>query len=148
WLPAFHWVTIVTIFFAGMPDLGSRWASTRNRGQTIAALSARYTGKRGAALFLLVVFLLGLMVIAAFSVVLADLLVALPSAVIPSCGAIGVALLVGVALYKLRWPLIPVTVVGVAALYALILVGDRFPVSMPGSFLGLEPTALWIIVLL
>src|SRR5699024_12092782 len=26
--------------------------------------------------------------------------------------------------------------------------GDRFPVSMPDSFLGLEPTAMWIIVLL
>src|SRR5699024_1141076 len=85
---------------------------------------------------------------AAFSVVITDLLVALPSAVIPSWGAIGVALLVGVAIYKLRWPLIAVTVVGAAALYALILVADRFPVSMPDSFLGLEPTALWIIVLL
>lgn len=148
WLPAFLWVTIGTIFFAGMHDLGSLWASTRNRGQTIAALSARYIGKRGAALFLLVIFILGFIVIAAFSVVITDLLVALPSAVIPSWGAIGVALLVGVAIYKLRWPLIPVTVVGVAALYALILVGDRFPVSMPDSFLGLEPTALWIIVLL
>src|SRR5690625_1636550 len=131
WLPAFLWVTIGTIFFAGMHDLGSLWASTRNRGQTIAALSARYIGKRGAALFLLVIFILGFMVIAAFSVVITDLLVALPSAVIPSWRAIGVALLVGVA-----------------ALYALILVGDRFPVSMPDSFLGLEPTVLWIIVLL
>src|SRR5699024_5182135 len=98
-------------------------------------------GKRGAALFLLVIFILGFMVIAAFSVVITDLLVALPSAVIPSWGAIGVALLVGVAIYKLRWPLIPVTVVGAAALCALTLVGDRFPVSMPDSFLGLEPTA-------
>src|SRR5699024_12047029 len=59
WLPAFLWVTIGTIFFAGMHDLGSLWASTRNRGQTIAALSARYIGKRGAALFLLVIFILG-----------------------------------------------------------------------------------------
>lgn len=148
WLPAFLWVTIGTVFFAGMHDLGSLWASTRNRGQTIAALSARYIGRRGAALFLLVIFILGFMVIAAFSVVITDLLVALPSAVIPSWGAIGVALLVGVAIYRRRWPLIPVTIVGVAALYSLILLGDRFPVSMPDSFFGLEPTALWIIVLL
>src|SRR5699024_2055040 len=132
WLPAFLWVTIGTIFFAGMHDLGSLWASTRNRGQTIAALSARYIGKRGAALFLLVIFIRGFMRLAAVSVVITDLRVALPSAVLPSCGAIGVALLVGVAIYTLRWPLIPVTVVGVAALYALTLLDDRFPVSMPG----------------
>ena len=43
WLPAFLWVTIGTVFFAGMHDLGSLWASTRNRGQTIAALDRKST---------------------------------------------------------------------------------------------------------
>ena len=31
WLPAFLWVTLGTIFFAGMHDLGALWASVRNR---------------------------------------------------------------------------------------------------------------------
>ena len=33
WGPAFLWVTLGTVFFAGMHDLGALWASTRNRGQ-------------------------------------------------------------------------------------------------------------------
>ena len=33
WLPAFLWVTLGTVFFAGMHDMGSLWASARNRGQ-------------------------------------------------------------------------------------------------------------------
>src|SRR5699024_2458144 len=144
WLPAFLWVTIGTIFFAGMHDLGSLWASTRNRGQTIAALSARYIGKRGAALFLLVIFILGFMVIAAFSVVITDLLVALPSAITPSWRPIGVALPVGVATYTLRSPLIPVTVVGVGALSAPRLAGGGFAVATPDSSLSLEPAAVWV----
>ena len=52
-----------------MHDLGALWASTRNKGRSIGALSARYIGKRGAGLFLVVIFLLLLMVIAAFAVV-------------------------------------------------------------------------------
>ena len=125
WVPAFLWVTLGTVFFAGMHDFGALWASVRNKGQSIGALSGRYIGKRGAGLFLIVIFILLLMVIAAFSVVITNLLIATPTAVIPAWGAIGVALLVGVAVYRMRLTLLPVTVVGVAALYGLILLGDR-----------------------
>jgi carbon starvation protein len=148
WLPAFLWVTIGTIFFAGMHDFGALWASARNKGQSIAGLSARYIGKRGANLFLVVIFILGFMVIAAFAVVITNLLVSQPTSVIPAWGAIGVALLVGLAIYRLRWPLIPVTIVGVAALYGLILLGDAFPVVLPESFLGMPPATIWILTLL
>src|SRR5690606_28527425 len=147
WLPAFLWVTLGTVFFAGMHDFGALWASTRNKGRSIGALSARYIGKRGANLFLVVIFLLLLMVIAAFAVVIKNLLISTPSAVIPTWGAIVVALLVGVAVYRLRWPLIPVTIVGVAALYALIVLGDQMPVVLPDDFLGMGPATFWILAL-
>nr|WP_281067176.1 carbon starvation protein A [Brachybacterium fresconis] len=147
WLPAFLWVTLGTVFFAGMHDLGALWASVRNRGQSIGALSARYIGKRGSRLFLVVIFLLLLMVNAAFAVVIAGLLVSTPTAVIPTWGALVVAVLIGQAIYRLKWNLPLVSVVGVAALYGLILLGDRLPVVLPDSVLGLSPEAFWIIVL-
>ncbi|HJG81069.1 MAG TPA: carbon starvation protein A [Brevibacterium senegalense] len=147
WVPAFLWVTLGTVFFAGMHDFGALWASVRNKGQSIGALSGRYIGKRGAGLFLIVIFILLLMVIAAFSVVITNLLIATPTAVIPAWGAIGVALLVGVAVYRMRLPLLPVTVVGVAALYGLILLGDAVPVVIPENFLGMTPTVFWILAL-
>ncbi|MDT0157451.1 carbon starvation protein A [Microbacterium sp. ARD32] len=147
WLPAFLWVTIGTVFFAGMHDLGALWASNRNKGRSIGALSARYIGKRGASLFLVVIFLLLLMVIAAFAVVIKNLLISTPSAVIPTWGAIVVALLVGIAVYRLRWPLLWVTIVGVVALYGLIVVGDRVPVVLPDDFLGMGPATFWILAL-
>jgi len=147
WLPAFLWVTIGTVFFAGMHDLGALWASERNKGRSIGALAARYIGKRGSYVFLLVIGLLLLMVIAAFAVVIKDLLIASPSTVIPAWGAIPVAVLVGLAVYKLRWNLTVVTVIGVAALYALIWLGDRFPVVLPEQILGMSPGTFWIVVL-
>ena len=147
WLPAFLWVTLGTVFFAGMHDLGALWASVRNRGQSIGALSARYIGARGSRLFLVVIFLLLLMVNAAFAVVIAGLLVSTPTAVIPTWGALVVAVLIGQAIYRLKWNLPLVSIVGVAALYGLILLGDRLPVVLPDSVLGLSPEAFWIIVL-
>ena len=100
WLPAFLWVTLGTVFFAGMHDLGALWASVRNKGQSIGTLSGRYIGVRGRNLFLVVIFLLLLMVNAAFAVVISGLLVSTPTAVIPVWGAILVALLVGQAMYR------------------------------------------------
>src|SRR5690625_1354752 len=73
WLPAFLWVTFGTVFFAGMHDLGTLWASARNKGRSIGALSARYIGSRGSNLFLVVIFLLMLMVITAFAVVIKEI---------------------------------------------------------------------------
>ena len=147
WLPAFLWVTIGTVFFAGMHDMGALWASVRNRGQSIGALSGRYIGARGRNLFLVVIFLLLLMVNAAFAVVIANLLIATPSAVIPTWGALLVALLVGQAMYRLKWNLVVVSIVGVSALYALILVGDNVPLALPDTAFGLPANAVWIILL-
>ena len=147
WLPAFLWVTVGTVFFAGMHDMGALWASVRNKGKSMGALSSRYIGARGANLFLVVIFLLLLMVNAAFAVVISNLLVDTPSAVIPTWGAIAVALLVGQAIYRYKWNLAVVSVVGVVALYALILIGDQFPVSLPDAMLGIPANGVWILIL-
>ncbi|NHI15902.1 carbon starvation protein A [Microbacterium excoecariae] len=147
WLPAFLWVTIGTVFFAGMHDLGALWASERNKGRSIGSLAARYIGRRGSGVFLLVIALLLLMVVAAFAVVIKDLLIANPSAVIPAWGAIPVAALIGIAVYKLRWNLLAVTIIGVVALYGLIFLGDQVPVVLPDPILGMSPATFWIIAL-
>ncbi|NLA56129.1 MAG: carbon starvation protein A [Corynebacterium humireducens] len=147
WLPAFLWVTIGTVFIAGMHDFGALWASQRHKGQSIGTLSGRYIGNRGRNLFLVVIFLLLLMVVAAFAVVISNLLVSTPTAVIPTWGAIIVALFIGQAIYRLQWNLPLVSVVGVIVLYALMIIGDRFPVVLPDSVLGLSPNAFWILLL-
>ncbi|MCM3661197.1 carbon starvation protein A [Georgenia satyanarayanai] len=147
WLPAFLWVTLGTVFFAGMHDLGALWASVRSRGQSIGTLSGRYIGARGRNLFLVVIFLLLLMVNAAFAVVISGLLVSTPTSVIPVWGAILVALVVGQAIYRWKLNLVAVSVIGVVALYALIVLGDSVPVVLPDTVLGLSAEAFWVVVL-
>ncbi|MFC0582100.1 carbon starvation CstA family protein [Micrococcoides hystricis] len=147
WLPAFLWVTLGTVFFAGMHDFGAMWASVRNKGQSIGTLSGRYIGNRGRNLFLVVIFLLLLMVNAVFAVVISDLLVNQPTSVIPTWGAIVVALGIGQAIYRFKWNLPIVSLVGVVLLYALIMLGDRFPIELPETVMGLPAGAFWIVVL-
>ncbi len=147
WLPAFLWVTLGTVFFAGMHDLGALWASVRNRGQSMGMLSGRYIGARGRNLFLVVIFLLLLMVVAAFATVIKNLLIATPTSVIPVWGAIVVAAIIGQMIYRWKINLLLTTVIGVVALYSLILVGDRFPVVLPDPILGMSPATFWIVAL-
>jgi carbon starvation protein len=147
WGPAFVWVIFGTIFFAGVHDFGALWASVRNQGKSIGTLTGNIIGARARNLFLVVIFLLLLMVNAAFAVVIANLLVAQPTAVIPTWGAILVALIIGQLIYRYKMSLLWVSIVGVVALYSLIVVGYSFPIVLPESVLGLGPRSQWILLL-
>ncbi|WP_161865702.1 MULTISPECIES: carbon starvation protein A [Pseudomonas] len=147
WVPAFLWVTLGTIFFAGVHDFGALWASARNRGQSIGMLSGKLIGARGRSLFLVVIFLVLLMVNGAFAAVISNLLVSTPTSVIPVWGAIIVALLIGQAIYRYKVGLLWPSVIGVAVLYALILLGNAVPVVLPETVLGLSAKSVWILLL-
>ena len=146
WVPAVLWVTLGTIFFAGVHDFGALWASARHKGKSIGALSEDVIGKRTRALFMIVIFLVLLMVNAVFGVVIARAFVGTPSAVFPAWSAIVVALIIGQLIHR-KFSLTLLTVCGVIALYLSIYVGSVMPLSLPEGMLGLSANANWIIIL-
>ena len=147
WLPAFLWVVIGTMFFAGVHDFGAIWASVRNRAQSVGSLTGEVVSLRARPLFMIVVFFLLLMVNAVFAITIADALVVTPASVIPAWSAIVVAVVIGVLLYRvgtgITWP----TIVGTIVLYAVIWLGEAVPVTLPASVAGLGPQAQWILIL-
>lgn len=147
WLPAFLWVTLGTIFFAGIHDFGAIWASIRNRAKSVGSLTGDVVGKRARSVFMIVIFLVLLMVNAVFGVVIAGLLINNPGSVVPVWGAIAVALVIGQLIYRAKASLFIVSVLGVVALYALIYVGPQVPLALPETVLGLSDRAAWIILL-
>jgi len=147
WLPAFLWVTLGTVFFAGIHDAGALWASVRNRGKSMGALTETVVGKRARALFMIVIFLLLLMVNAVFSIVIAGLFVEFPSSVIPAWFVIAVALGIGYLLYRKGVPLLIPSIIAVALLYGSMFVGDVVPVSLPESIAGMGAPAAWVLLL-
>ena len=56
-------------------------------------------------------------------------------------------LLIGQAIYRLKWNLPLVSIVGVAALYGLMILGDRVPLALPETMLGIPDRGWWIIFL-
>ncbi len=147
WLPAFLWVIIGTIFFAGVHDFGAIWASVRNKAQSIGSLTGDVVGPRARALFMIVIFLLLLMVNAVFAVVISEALQATPSSVIPVWAATVVALGLGQLLFRMKVPLLWPTIIGTTILYAVIFVGEIAPIVLPEQLLGLGPGAQWILIL-
>lgn len=147
WLPATLWVVFGTIFFAGVHDFGAIWASVRNKGRSIGALTADIVGPRARALFMIVIFLLLLMVNAVFAVAIAELFTSVPSSVLPAWSAIAVAVVIGWLIYRkgvgLLWP----SIVGVVLLYAMISLGSAMPLSLPAENFGLADAAQWIVIL-
>jgi carbon starvation protein len=148
WAPAFAWVVLGTIFFAGVHDMGAIWASVRNRARSIGALTGDVVGKRARSIFMIVIFLVLLMVNAVFAVVIARLMMSFPTAVVPVWGAILVALVIGQLIYRRILTLPVVSVLGVVALYALIWIGPSVPLQMPAEVVpGVSGNATWIILL-
>jgi len=145
WVPAVLWVTIGTVFFAGVHDFGALWASARHKGKSIGALSEDVIGKRTRALFMIVIFLVLLMVNAVFGVVIASAFVNTPTAVFPAWSAIVVALIIGQLVHR-KHNLIALSLGGVVALYLSVFAGSMMPLELPEMF-NLTANANWIILL-
>lgn len=147
WVPAFIWVVFGTIFFAGVHDMSAVWASVRNKGLSIGAVSGIVINKRARVLFSVVIFLLLLMVNAVFAVVIAGMMINTPSSVVPVWGALVVAFFIGQAIYRWKLNLPLVSLIGVVALYLLIYIGPMVPIALPDTMIGLPANAWWIIFL-
>jgi carbon starvation protein len=149
WLPALIWVVIGTIFAAGVHDFGSIVVSVRNRAQNIGTLTSSVINPRSRSLFLAIIFFLLTLVNAVFAVVIGNLFVANPGAVIPIVVEIPLAIGIGAYIYRTKSSALVPSIIGVVVLYALILVGQAYPIDLTGAAeaIGMGPRTLWILLL-
>ncbi|WP_025620273.1 carbon starvation CstA family protein [Salinispora cortesiana] len=150
WGPALAWVVLGTIFAAGVHDFGALAVSVRHRARNIGTLAADVISKRARVLFLLIIFFLLTLVNAVFAVVIGNLLVAYPGAVIPIFVEIPLAIAIGQYIYRTRRPALVPSIAGVIILYVLIWVGNIWPIEITGlaDQLGFaQPRDLWVIIL-
>ena len=149
WGPALAWIILGTIFAAGVHDFGSLAVSVRHKAKSIGTLAGDVINGRARFLFMIIIFFLLTLVNAVFAVVIGNLFVANPAAVIPIVVEIPLAIAIGVYIYRTRSSALLPSIVGVIVLYALILVGQAFPISLdgPAEALGMGPRTLWIILL-
>jgi len=139
WLPAFLWVVVGTVVAGAVHDFAALWISTRHRAESIGTLTQEIVGDRARVLFLLLIFFLLLMVNAVFAVIIANLFLANPGAVLPVWGSLVVALVVGFLIYRTGAGILGPSIGALLILYALIWLGQYAPFTLPDLF-GLDPT--------
>ena len=67
WVPVLLWLIIGGLFFGAVQDFGALYASVKNEGKSMGMIIEKYIGKTGRKLFMLFCWLFTLLVIAAFS---------------------------------------------------------------------------------
>ncbi len=150
WGPALAWIVLGTIFAAGVHDFGSLAVSLRHRARNIGTIAHDVISQRARTLFLLIIFFLLTLVNAVFAVVIGNLFVANPGAVIPIVAEIPLAIFIGQYIYRSRSAALVPSIVGVVVLYALIWVGQQVPVDIAplSDALGIDnPRNLWVVLL-
>ncbi|MEK6236919.1 MAG: hypothetical protein N2C14_19600, partial [Planctomycetales bacterium] len=139
WLPAVLWVILGCVFIGAVHDLGAMTVSLRFKGRSIGDVCQELIGPRARLLFLLIVFFLMSLAMGAFVNAISALFVNFrPDAIIPSLGLMVVAMIMGVAVYRLKVGLGPATVLGLAAFGGLIYWGVLQPVTSYEWFLQAE----------
>jgi carbon starvation protein len=150
WGPALAWVVLGTVFAAGVHDFGSIVVSMRNRAQNIGTLTRTVINERSRVLFLLIILFLLTLVNAVFAVVIGNLFVANPGAVIPIFVEIPVAIYIGQYIYRRKTSALVPSLIGVGILYVLIVIGQRYPITAVADLsvqLGFQPRTLWVVIM-
>ncbi len=163
WLPAFLWVTLGTVFAAGVHDFGTLVLSVRNKGQSVGTITNKLIGKRAKIMFLFIILILVLMVNAVFAWVIANLFVSFPASVLSVFLQIPLAIWIGYAVYKKKKGMLLPSLVALAVMYGAAILASRVPalqIDLVKYFGGADNTVMfglsgvsmaflvWIIVLM
>lgn len=150
WLPVFLWIVLGSIFFGAVHDFGSLLASIRHGGKSIGEIIEVNVGKKGKKLFNIFAWLTLILVVAAFTDIVASAFAynpevkgfqAGPAAGTSSMLFIILAILFGFAVYRKGYNLVVSTIIGVILLFLAVYLGYKFP------FLALSKNTWYVILL-
>ena len=151
WGPSLAWIVLGCIFIGAMHDFSSLVASMRHRARSIPEMVKEHLGRRAWMLSLLFIWLSLLYVIVAFTDVTARQFLFVQDGR-PIGGGVatssflylGVAVAMGFVLEKMKVRLWVATLVFLPLVFGAIVLGQTFPIVMPGS----NPAASWGAIIL
>lgn len=145
WVPVFLWCIIGGIFFGGLQDFGSLFASIRHEGKSVGEIIQSSMGKRAKKLFVIFALLVLILVIASFvSVVASTFLTAADAGqfgvvtnptgnqttAMISLLFIVLAVIYGYVTNKLGVKTLPATIGGIIAIVLITIIGLNFGFAM------------------
>ena len=146
WLPAILWVIIGTIFMGAVHDFGALTISLKEKGKSIADISAKVINKRIRIMFLCFVMCLTWLVLAVFAMAISKLFTLYPSSVLPINIEIIMAIIIGYLIHKKQMNSFLPSVLALLILYLFVYLGTIFQIDLK-SFGFSNPQNIWIIFL-
>ena len=150
WGAVVAWVVLGCIFIGAVHDMVSLYLSVRHEGRSIASVIETVLGRPGKLLFLLFCWSTLILVCAEFTRQVALTFVNAPEVATASLLFIALAVVFGLAVNRLKVPLLPATAVFVPVMFAFIWVGTKAPLDLVSAF-GLSKAGAqtaWSVVLL
>ncbi|MBM4170705.1 MAG: carbon starvation protein A [Ignavibacteria bacterium] len=140
WVPVYVWVLVGATFIGGVHDYTAIIASVRHKGKSIGQIIETYIGINGKKLFLIFTWATLILVIAVFTIIVANTFSSIPSSGTSSILFMVLAVAFGLTIYRLKAPLIVSSIIGVALLFFCIYLGNIFPIVLSRQ--------IWIYILL
>lgn len=130
WAPVFVWIVFAGIFFGSVHDFGALFTSIRHKGNNLSQVIGENTTQRNRLLFAWFVWLTSILVIAAFTSIVADSFVKMPAAATASILFLILAVFFGMVMRRLQLPLFLLTLIGILLMAGAIYIGILFPMSL------------------
>jgi len=136
WLPAMIWIIIGAVFIGAVQDFGALVVSIRARGLSLGKVTEQLVGRRAKTLFHLVIFFLIALAMGVFVDIIATLFSPsfYPESIMPTALLILLALGMGVAVYRLKWNIFSITIIGFLLTICLIPIGIIYPITSISTF--------------
>ena len=141
WIPVLLWVLIGGIFFGGVHDYGALFASMRHQGQSIGEVIEDAMGNLAKKIFIVFGYLTLLLVVAAFSSIVASTFGSTTAAGVAVEGValqahqqtamisllfIVLAIVFGFLVYRKNVPIGPASIIGVIGIVIIVAIGMNF----------------------
>ena len=154
WVPVFLWCVLGGIFFGGLQDFGSLFASVRNDGKSVGEIIKSSMGKRAKTLFIIFALLVLILVIASFVNVVAGTFFTAADAgqagfvtnpnnnqttAMISVLFIILAVVYGILTNRVGLKTVPATVIGIAGIIGALVIGLNCGLAMGRT--------MWIVVI-
>ncbi len=146
WVPAILWVVLGSIFIGGVHDFGSLIASVRHKARSIAEIVNVHMSRTGYLLFLLFIWLAMVYVLIVFLDLTSSTFTTDGSVATSSSLFVLLAIVLGTLLYRTNIGLGRATVIFLPLLFAVLVIGYRFPMTAPALFGSEKKT--WDLLLL
>ena len=143
WVPVFLWCVLGGIFFGGLQDFGSLFASARNDGKSVGEIIKASMGKTSKRLFIIFALLVLILVIASFVNVVASTFLSndgrfgvvfnptgQQSTAMISLLFIVLAIVYGYLTNRLNWGILPATIVCLVGIVLAVILGLNIGFAM------------------